>query len=175
MNEKLIALKDRLIQQVTAYYLCNEPAIEQIVHTQSVAAYTRLIALGEEQDKDQCTLLETAAWLHDIGCPNARRIYGNSLPAHQESEGAKLTADWLKDETSLTDEQKEWLIQVVGSHHQFSSAKKFQFEPLFEADLIVNLTEGYYERSKARHLYETMMTTQTGRKLYEALFLKTDR
>lgn len=170
MNEKLTELKDRLARKVTEYYLHHEPAIGQIVHTQSVAAYTRLIAFDEGWSERQCTWMEIAAWLHDIGCPNARRIYGNSLPAHQQCEGEKLTREWLKDETAISAEEKELLARIVGSHHQYASAKTLHFEPLFEADLIVNLAEGYYERGKARHLYDTLMTTATGRELYAALF-----
>ncbi|WP_072530206.1 HD domain-containing protein [Bacteroides ilei] len=167
----LTPIKNALEQKVTEYYINNAPAIEQILHTQSVAAYTRLIAYGEGWDQHQTDLIEIAAWLHDIGCPNARKLYGNSLPAHQESEGKKLVEEWLKNETGLTAEEKVWLADVVGTHHQYPSAVKLHFSPLFEADLIVNLVEGYYKMDKAQHLFDTMMITPTGKKLYAALFL----
>ncbi|WP_300724804.1 HD domain-containing protein [uncultured Bacteroides sp.] len=170
--DTLTELKDRLARKVTDYYIENEPAAEQIVHTQSVAAYTRLIATGEGWDTHQIELVEIAAWLHDIGCPNSRRIYGNSLPIHQQCEGKKMVEEWLKDENALTEEEKRWLADAVGGHHQFRSAVQLRFEPLFEADLIVNLVEGYYPMNKARHLFDTMMTTATGKDLFSRLFLK---
>ena len=87
-----IELKDCISRRVTEYYVANPPAAEQITHTQSVAAYTRLIAAGEGWEYGRVELVEMAAWLHDIGCPVARKLYGNSLPVHQQEEGRKLTA-----------------------------------------------------------------------------------
>lgn len=164
-------LKDRIARRVTEFYIAYPPALEQITHTQTVAAYTRLIAVGEGWGGDRLELVETAAWLHDIGCPAARRLYGNSLPVHQQEEGRRLVEEWLRDEAGLTAVEKEWLAAVVGSHHRFDAAHELHFEPLFEADLIVNMAEGYYQLSQAAHFYDKMLTTATGRSLFHALFL----
>ncbi len=164
-------LKDRLAWRVTDFYIANPPALEQITHTQAVAAYTRLIATGEGWEGGQIELVEMAAWLHDIGCPAARRLYGDSLPVHQQEEGRKLAEEWLRDEGGLTEEEKGWLADVVGSHHRMDTARKLHFEPLFEADLIVNMAEGYYQLSQAAHFYKKMVTTRTGRSFFKALFL----
>lgn len=170
MNEKM-KLKDQLARRVTEYYIACPPALEQITHTQLVAAYTRLIAAGEGWEGDRLELMEAAAWLHDIGCPVARRLYGNSLPVHQQEEGRKLVEEWLRDEPGWTEEEKQWLAAVVGGHHRFDAARELHFEPLFEADLVVNLAEGYYQLSQAGHFYDRMVTTETGRALFRGLFL----
>lgn len=169
-----IELKDCISRRVTEYYVANPPAAEQITHTQSVAAYTRLIAAGEGWEYGRVELVEMAAWLHDIGCPVARKLYGNSLPVHQQEEGRKLVAGWLREEPHLSEEEKGWLADVVGGHHRFDAARELHFEPLFEADLIVNLLEGYYQQSQAAHFYDKMMTTETGRMLFRSLFLGTE-
>lgn len=101
-----IELKDCISRRVTEYYVANPPAAEQITHTQSVAAYTRLIAAGEGWEYGRVELVEMAAWLHDIGCPVARKLYGNSLPVHQQEEGRKLVAGWLREEPRLSEEEK---------------------------------------------------------------------
>ena len=164
--------KDMIVRRVIAYYVDHPPVNEQIVHTQAVASYTRLIAIGEGLDAHQVDLLEMAAWMHDIGCPKAREIYGNSLPPHQEKEGRILVNEWLLDEPELTAEEKVWLADVVGSHHHFAAAQKLHFESLFEADLIVNLWEGYYKLEHANSYYEKMMVTETGRRLFSDFFLR---
>lgn len=168
--EKTI-VKDRIARQVIDYYIANPPSVEQISHTQIVASYTRAIAFGEGMDEKNVNLHETAAWLHDIGCPNARRIYDNSLPVHQQDEGRKLVKEWLQNIDGLTMEEKQWLTNVVGTHHQLKYAQSLHFEPLFEADLIVNLIEGYYSMDKADDFYKKMMMTPTGRELFHQLFL----
>lgn len=163
--------RDRISSKVIEFYAGEEPAIEQIQHTQTVASYTRMIAAGEGIEGRALDLMETAAWLHDIGCPESRRCYGDSLPVHQQEMGRKVVGSWLQDVEELTAAEKQWLTDVVGTHHRFESARTLHFEPLYEADMIVNLIEGYYERSQARHFYDTVMNTETGRRLFAKLFL----
>lgn len=165
-------IKHLIAKKVTDYYIENEPSIEQIQHTQTVVAYTQLIATSEGLNGHELDLLEISAWLHDIGCPNARKLYGNSLPVNQQTEGKKLAKSWLDKTTELTEDEKSWIAEVVGTHHQFKHANELHFEPLFEADIIVNLIEGYYPKEKASHLFETMITTTSGKYLFERLFLK---
>ena len=43
-----------------------------IIHTQEVVSYTRLISVGENMDEHKIDMLECAAWLHDIGCPRSK-------------------------------------------------------------------------------------------------------
>lgn len=175
--------KDIIAQRVVKYYTANPPVATQIAHTMAVAGYTRLIASAMGLSRHDCDLHEASAWLHDIGCPDAIRHYGNSLPAHQQQEGERIVNEWMNEngannfpqwdivQNALTANEKQWLAKVVGSHHQHHSAKELHFEPLFEADLIVNIQEGYYGRNQAQHYYDKMLLTDAGRKLYKALIL----
>ena len=162
--------KDKIARRVIEYYATTPPVQEQIVHTQAVASYARMIASMEGMDERTIELMETAAWLHDIGCPNARRIYGNSLPVNQQTEGEKLVREWLQDESLLTQKEKEWLAQAVGHHHQRPSAMELHFEPLYDADLIVNLWEGYYDKKLANEKYEKLVCTDSGMHLFHLFF-----
>ena len=85
-------VKDQFIRRVIDYYATLGTAAE-IQHTQSVANYTRLIADADNRDPHQTDLLVLAAWLHDIGCPASRCIYGNSRPENQQHEGRLILND----------------------------------------------------------------------------------
>lgn len=173
--------KDIIARRVVEYYTVNPPVASQIAHTMAVAGYTRLIASAMALSERECDLHEASAWLHDIGCPDAIRRYGNSLPAHQQQEGERIVNEWMDNSqtdafpqwgtvlSALTLQEKQWLARVVGSHHQRPSAERLHFEPLFEADLIVNIQEGYYGRNQARHYYDTLLLTDAGRTLYNAM------
>ncbi|MFI3283010.1 MAG: HD domain-containing protein [Rikenellaceae bacterium] len=163
-------MKD-LIANITINYYSRFPELmrEDILHTQEVVCYTRLIAVGEQIPSLEIDLLEAAAWLHDIGCPRSKEIYGNSLPENQQSVGRNVAADLLSKVDVLNDQEKQWIVDVVGAHHQFSKVQELGFAPLFEADLIVNILSGYHPREKAEMLYNSMMVTQTGRQLFKTL------
>lgn len=163
--------KDKIARKVIDFYTQNPPVEEQIVHTQAVANYARLIASGEGMDAHSVDIHEISAWLHDIGCPAARCKHGNSNPPYQMQEGRILAEQWLENDPNFTPQEKEWLADTVGSHHVFRKAIELHFEPLFEADLIVNLWEGYYNKEHADE-YEKMVTTTTGRSLFHQFFLK---
>ncbi len=171
--------KDIIASRVVDFYTENGPVAEQIMHTEAVATYARLIAVKMGLSSRAVDLHESAAWLHDIGCPDAVRKYGNSSPVHQMAEGERLVNEWFSTDTdypnwnvvleSLSTEEKEWLARAVGTHHQRPYALSLHFEPLFEADLIVNIKEGYYGRAQAQMYYEKMTITDAGRELFRKL------
>lgn len=156
-----------LLKHISEYYAKED--ITQLLHTTNVVFYTTLIATNEKYSEHQIQLLEAAALLHDIGCPNARKLYGKSLPIYQETEGKKLVPDFVKQITTFTSQDKEWLANVVGTHHQQNQAKALHFEPLYEADMIVNILEGYYPIINVTSYYKAMMTN-SGKKLFVNIF-----
>jgi len=160
-----------IIARVVIDYYTKFPELmrSDILHTQEVVSYTRLICVGEEIDEQKTDILECAAWLHDIGCPRSKELYGNSLPVNQQNVGKEVTVEILKELDIFSPEQKEWLANVVGTHHQYLHAVKLGFEPLFEADLIVNLLSGYHKREQAEHLFSTLMTTDTGKSIFRTI------
>ncbi len=161
-------LISRINWRMMKLFAAEDPA--QIAHTQSVHDYTRVLAARSGCAERRIALLELAAILHDIGCPAARAKYGDSKPPHQEQEGARIVAEWLRECPELNEDEKTFIEEAVGSHHQFAEAKRLGFEPLFEADLAVNLLEGYYPRERAGELCEKLVTTAAGRELFHLLF-----
>ena len=159
-----------LWQKMIEIYSAEDPA--QISHTQSVVDYTQKIAELEGLEPHRIFLLKIAAILHDIGCPAARAVSGKSLPPMQEKEGARIAEELLQPVKAFSPEEKSYIVSVVGSHHQIRKAEELHFEPLFEADLIVNLLEGYYDRTKAAFYREQMVHTEAGKKIFNLIFQK---
>lgn len=137
--------KNKIFLNVINYF--NETDKSQIPHTVCVVYYTHIISQMENIPKRKSLLLEISAILHDAGCPNSKKKFGNTLPHNQETEGALLAPIFLDefvDKKVITKKEAEWLKTVVGSHHNHLSAKTYSFEPMADADMIVNNQEGYY-------------------------------
>ena len=165
-------IKDKIAEMVVRYYAqFPELKRDDVLHTQEVVVYTRMIAVGEGMADKQVALLEMAAWLHDIGCPRSKELYGNSLPVNQQNVGREVATELLEPISELTSDEKQWLADVVGTHHQLPKAIELDYMPLFEADMIVNCLSGYHPKEKHQHLYDTMLKTNTGRTLFKLMVL----
>jgi hypothetical protein len=111
------------------------------------------------------------ALLHDIGCPNAKTKYGNTTPVNQEREGKPKALEMLAS-YPISEEEKLLIADVVGLHHHHKELQKMGYELLVEADLIVNLLEGYYNLGQAAYYFDYLVTSRCGRDLYRNMFLK---
>jgi hypothetical protein len=76
---------------------------------------------------------------HDIGIPNSIRTHGSAT--YQEQEGA-IVADELLRRLGARADVRERLKYIVGHHHTRSAIDGFDFQVLWDADMIVNLAEG---------------------------------
>ncbi len=158
----------KLHKEVIEYFALTD--LSQITHTESVHNFTRLLACLEGYDEHRQLLLEMAALLHDIGCPNAKSNYGNTHASNQEKEGA-LLAKQLLQSYLIDEDDKQNIVKAVGLHHHYKELKQMGFELLAEADLIVNLLEGYYPMQQAETLFTTMVSSKSGKVLYRNMFL----
>ncbi len=161
---------DKVAEYVLEYFMKEDPA--QIAHTQCVASYTHYIAVCENLPERETDLMEMAAWLHDIGCPASKKKYGNTMPVHQEEEGRIEAERLLKDIDELAENEKEWIADVVGNHHRRSEVDRLKFAPLFDADCIVNMTEGYYPKENAEAILEKAVSTKCGKEIFRKLFME---
>lgn len=162
-------LVTQLHKEVIEYFASTD--MSQIGHTEAVHNFAQLIATLERCDEKQQAMIEMAALLHDIGCPNAKAKYGNTNPPNQEKEG-KPKAQEVLAKYKMAEADKELLAEVVGMHHHLKEVQKLGFGILAEADMIVNLIEGYYHLDQAAVFYENYMQTKSGRDLYRNMFLK---
>ena len=170
MTDRLHYISSRVI----SFYAETPAAGRDIMHTQSVSHFTRMISEAEGMSDTECEIHEISAWLHDIGCPVARDKYGTSRPPYQEEEGRALVHEWLDGDDSFTKDEVDWLADVVGTHHRVAESKRLHFEPLYEADLIVNIFEGSYKDPQS-FVDSGAVSTNTGLKLFRELFNVTIR
>ena len=62
------------------------------------------------------------------------------------------------------------IVDVVGSHHNVQKTIELGFETLFEADLIVDLFEGYYPAEEAGACYRNGVRIASGKSWFARLF-----
>ena len=158
--------KNEIFRVVINYFKKTDKS--QIPHTVCVVYYTHIISQMENIPERESLLLEISAILHDVGCPNSKKKFGNTLPHNQETEGALLVPVFLEKLITgkiLTEKECEWIKTVVGSHHNHLSAQKFSFEIMADADMIVNNQEGYYDGKNFD--IQKALYTESARKLYK--------
>lgn len=160
-------MKDKILKDILSYYAKRD--ISQISHTLKVAYFTRFIAEEENYSKIDTEILEICALLHDIGCPNSKQKYGNTRPCNQEKEGMLVAKEILYQQkySDQSNEVKERIINAVGSHHQKPKATNQKFMPLFEADAIVNMSEGYFS---SPIIARKLIDSKTGLEIFDSIF-----
>ncbi len=143
--------------------------IHDIDHLIRVWTYARTIAELEALDEEMQYTLEVAAITHDIACPLCREKYGNTNGKHQETEGASMVRDFLRD-TGLAEAQIDRVAFLVGHHHTFTDVHGKDYQILLEADYIANASENGYERQNVENFIHKIMWTESGKALAKAVF-----
>jgi HD superfamily phosphodiesterase len=140
-----------------------------INHLMKVYAYVRTIGICEGLTSQEQTVVELAAILHDIACPLCRQKYGSTKGEYQESEGAVLAAEFLKD-TDWPKEITERVVYLVGHHHTLHDIDGIDYQILIEADYLVNADEAGYSEENIRNIMEHVFRTHTGKTLLQTVF-----
>jgi len=144
LPEELVARKEDLLKDRVAIemkrYLKSD--FKRIGHATRVARYAERIGKNE---RGNLAVILSAAYLHDIGIPEAERKHGSSAPEYQEKEGppiARSILNKLKANEDLVDE----VCDIVGHHHHPGPDESLNFKVVFDADLIANLEDKIKER-----------------------------
>ena len=161
---------NKLLKQIFDY----DPDGPNIHHLMAVHEYSVLIAQMENVDEHTLLITELAAYLHDIGVKISKEKYGNSQPQHQEAEGPAIAKNLLEP-LGLPAEDVERICFIIGHHHTYKAIDGIDFQILVEADLIVNLMEGYCKRGSIPAMKENIFKTETGKYLLEQMFEKSAR
>jgi HD superfamily phosphodiesterase len=123
------------VRQAMETYFAND--VRRISHAHDVTAYAR--SLLEYIDAEPVLTL-TAAYLHDIGIPEAERKFGRCDGKIQEQEGPPVAqmilADLGADAAFI-----ERVCELVGHHHTPGGVDSPEFRILWDADALVNLEE----------------------------------
>jgi HD superfamily phosphodiesterase len=144
LPEELTAQKEDLLKDRVAIemkrYLKGD--FKRIGHATRVARYAERIGKNE---RGNLAVILSAAYLHDIGIPEAERKHGSSAFEYQEKEGppiARSILNKLKANEDLVDE----VCDIVGHHHHPGPKESLNFKVVFDADLIANLEDKIKER-----------------------------
>jgi putative nucleotidyltransferase with HDIG domain len=152
---------DPFVEQVRvameAYFDSDE---RRIAHALRVAAFAEELLRYIDADE---TVTLCAAYLHDIGIPEAERKYGSCGGSLQEKEGppvARAILARLGAEETLT----EIVCTLVGKHHTPAGVDSPEFRILWDADALVNLEEDLPGKNpeRIRAVLSKSMVTEPG-------------
>lgn len=143
--------------------------IHDIDHFIRVWTYAKTIGELEGLDSHTQKVLETAAIIHDIGCPICRKKYGNTNGKYQEKEGAILAEQFLTD-FDFSKEDKERIVYLVAHHHTFDSIDGIDYQILMEADYIANASENGYSKTNIQNFMKRIMKTESAIRLTAEIF-----
>ena len=140
--------------------------IKRIAHAMLVFGRARELLRHEEGDP-RVTL--AAALLHDIGIREAERKQGSSAERYQEIEGPPIARRILEG-IELDEPTIEHVCRIVGNHHSARGIDTPEFRIVWDADNLVNLSEGLAggDRAQFRRMMKKVFKTKGGReKAYE--------
>jgi len=161
---------ERVNQVMEAYFGTD---VRRISHALDVTRHT--CSLLQYIDAEP-VLTVTAAYLHDIGIPEAERKFGRCDGKLQEQEGPPVARMLLADvgaEESFIDS----VCELVGNHHTPKGVDSPEFRILWDADALVNLAEvvagkqGYAIES----ILNQALVTEAGYRRAKSIYLQADK
>lgn len=143
--------------------------IHDIDHFIRVWSYAKTIGELEQLDRNTQYILEVATIAHDIACPLCREKYGNTNGKKQETEGAPMVQEFLRD-CGMTTAQIERVMFLVSHHHTFTDVDGADYQILLEADYIANASENGYTKAQIEGFLEKIAKTESGIRLIRQVF-----
>ena len=146
--------------EMIKYYAGDKKRINHFI---KVHGYAKAIGEAEELDERTMLILETAAYVHDIGIKISEEKYNSSAGKYQEIEGPPI-AGYDKDVI-------ERVSYLVGHHHTYSNIDGIDYQILVEADFLVNIDEDEMTKETAKNVREKIFKTKSGTQMLDNLFL----
>lgn len=156
----------QLAQKMIEYY-SGDPKRTQ--HFIKVHSFAKLIGELEGIDADTQFVLETAAYVHDIGIKAAEKKYGSCDGKLQEQEGPALAEAMLR-ELGYEEAAVKRVSYLVGHHHTYSDIDGMDYQILVEADFLVNLYEDEVSVQAVKTAYEKIFLTESGKRICREMF-----
>ena len=160
-------MEDQLFMEMIRYYSGDAKRIQHFV---KVHAFAKLIGEMEQLDEKSMKILETAAYVHDIGIKPAERKYGKSNGKLQEQEGPSVAREMLV-KLGFEDKITERVCYLVGHHHTYTNIEGMDYQILVEADFLVNLYEDHSNMETVNSVYHKIFRTESGKQICKTMFL----
>ena len=143
---------------------------KRIQHTTKVHAYASLIGKCEGLDDEMLFILESAAFVHDIGIRESERKYGYQNGKLQEQEGPAVARDLLMRIGGYSEKQIERICWLIAHHHTYHVCEDLDYQILIEADFLVNLYEDNESMNAMRAVHKKIFRTESGTRMLETMF-----
>lgn len=163
-----MTLLDRLAMEMIAYDKGDPKRIHHFLKVHDVA---RLIGVAEGLEEKTLFRLEAAAYVHDIGIHEGERRFGRNDGKIQEDLGP-AEAEAMLERLGFEAEDIRRISWLVGHHHSYGSIDGPDAQILAEADMLVNQYEDGADRKRNEALYHRLYKTETGKRLFEALYFE---
>lgn len=160
-------MEDKLFMEMIRYYSGDAKRIQHFV---KVHSFAKLIGEMEQLDEKSMKILETAAYVHDIGIKPAERKYGKSNGKLQEQEGPSVAREMLV-KLGFEDKITERVCYLVGHHHTYTNIEGMDYQILVEADFLVNLYEDHSNMETVNSVYHKIFRTESGKQICKTMFL----
>jgi hypothetical protein len=158
-------LLERIDRAMQAYFGPDQLRID---HARQVAGHAAELLRFIDADE---TVTMAAAYLHDIGIPEAERLHGSCAGSLQEELGPPVARAILQ-QLSVPPVQIETICALIGRHHTPSGVDSPEFRILWDADALVNLAEVVTDKSAGEisSILDKWLVTEAGyrraRKIY---------
>lgn len=143
--------------------------VKRINHFMKVHGFAKVIGEGENLDENTMFILETAAYVHDIGIKMSEQKYNSSAGQYQEELGPAEAEKMLK-KLGFDEDVIKRVSYLVGHHHTYSNIDGIDYQILIEADFIVNIFEDEIEADSIKSIREKIFKTETGKKILDNMY-----
>jgi len=140
MAEKEDLLKDRIAIEMKRYLKTD---FKRIGHATRVARYAEKIG---KEERGNMAVIFAAAYLHDIGIPEAEKKYNSSAAKYQEELGPPIAGS-IMEKLGAGEKLIEEVCDIVGHHHHPRAEESINFKVIYDADLIANIEDEHKKKS----------------------------
>ncbi len=148
---------------------CFAGDMRRIEHALQVSLYAAELLAYIDADP---VLTLTAAYLHDIGIPEAERKHNSSAGNWQELEGPPIAREILA-ELNAEDSFAELVAAIVANHHTRDGVNSPEFRIVWDADALVNFAEMLPSKSEEQreNILQDHMATEAGFRIARRIFI----
>ena len=147
--------------EMIKYYAGDKKRINHFI---KVHGYAKAIGEAEELDERTMLILETAAYVHDIGIKISEEKYNSSAGKYQEIEGP-APARAILEELGADEKLIDRVCFLIAHHHTYDGVDGLDYQILLEADFLVNAYEDQLKPEAIATFRDKVFRTPSGLQL----------